>query len=99
MTQYLYLVQMIVTDRAAGAAAMVDIFGAGNETAFDDALPLQKDGTHAWGTECVALESEYLRACELRDAGGLIRCTDRGMQYTLRQWAAELGYSVGEVGP
>jgi len=111
MTEYQYVIQAIVTDREYGNAIALQLArssaardGVPSPTEahdFDDdnCLCLEKDGAPAWATEVVVREPEYLAACALRDGQNppVIRCGDRSIQYTLREWAESIGYEVRSV--
>lgn len=98
MTEYRYIVQIITGDCAEGNALAESIFGAGAPGSFSDenAMCFTKDGQPAWGAEFVAIESEYQAALAI--GGDLMRCGERDIQYTLRDFAASKGYTIAEAG-
>lgn len=112
MTEYQYIIQSIVTDQAYGNAIALNLARSSaardrlplpteaHDFDDDNCLCLEKDGAPAWATEVTVRETEYLAACALRDGPNppVIRCADRSIQYTLREWAASLGYSMREAG-
>lgn len=113
---YDYVIQVIARDSTIGGQLAVALTGnlADAQTFTDDAaVPLERDGTPAWGIEVVARQPAHLAADSFANGGNPfalpaemnaiyrstmdIRTGTRAMQGSLREWAAELGYSVRAV--
>jgi hypothetical protein len=69
MTEYQYVIQIVVTNQAVGNALAVALGTPGDSVTFNDdrAMCLTKDGSPAWATEVVVRQGEYDTACEFRD--------------------------------